>query len=72
MAEAVALTGGEIRNAATHAAILAAAESSMIGPRQIAIGVWRVLQKGEGQTRLNQLRQLAEHLPPEILQGEAP
>jgi SpoVK/Ycf46/Vps4 family AAA+-type ATPase len=70
VAEAVALTGGEIRNAATHAAILAAAEESAIGMPQIACGVWRVLQKTDGQTRLNQLRQLADHLPREIVQGE--
>jgi hypothetical protein len=70
VAEAVALTGGEIRNAATHAAILAAAEGSAIGMPQIACGVWRVLQKTDGQTRLNQLRQLADHLPRDIVQGE--
>ncbi len=71
VAEAVVLTGGEIRNAANHAAILAAAESGAVGLEQIAIGVWRVLQKTEGQTRLNQLRQLAGFLPQEIIQGEA-
>lgn len=70
VAESVALTGGEIRNAATHAAILAAAESGTIGMQQIACGVWRVLQKTDGQTRINQLRQLAEYLPKEILQGD--
>jgi hypothetical protein len=72
VADAVPLTGGEIRNAANHAAILAAAEARPIGLSQIAIGVWRVLQKTDGQTRLNQLRQLATFLPPEIRQGEAP
>lgn len=72
VAEAVALTGGEIRNAAHHAAILAAAGASPIGMQQVAIGVWRVLQKTDGQTRISQLRQLADHLPREIIQGEAP
>ncbi len=71
VADAVALTGGEIRNAAHHAAILAAAESSAIGLQQVAIGVWRVLQKTDGQTRISQLRQLAGFLPKEIIQGEA-
>ena len=71
VAEAVALTGGEIRNAAHHAAILAAADCSPIGMQQVAIGVWRVLQKSDGQTRINQLRQLAGFLPREISQGEA-
>ena len=72
VAEAVNLTGGEIRNAANHAAILAAAEQRPIGLEQIAIGIWRVLQKTDGKTRGNQLRQLADYLPKEILQGEEP
>ncbi len=71
VAEAVALTGGEIRNAAHHAAILAAADACAIGLQQVAIGVWRVLQKTDGQTRINQLRQLAGFLPKDIMQGEA-
>jgi hypothetical protein len=70
LSEAVTLTGGEIRNAANHAAVLAASEDRPIGLEQIAIGVWRVLQKSDGKTRSNQLRQLAEYLPKEILQGE--
>ncbi len=70
VADAVALTGGEIRNAAHHAAILAAAGSCAIGLQQVAIGVWRVLQKTDGQTRISQLRQLAGFLPKEIIQGE--
>ncbi len=70
IAEAVVLTGGEIRNAANHAAILAASESSSIGLEHIAVGVWRVLQKTDGQTRQNQLRQLADYLPKEIISGE--
>jgi SpoVK/Ycf46/Vps4 family AAA+-type ATPase len=72
VADAVALTGGEIRNAANHAAILAASETGSIGMQQLAIGVWRVLQKTDGQTRLSQLRHLAGFLPREIVQGEAP
>ncbi|MDJ0807045.1 MAG: ATP-binding protein [Gammaproteobacteria bacterium] len=72
VAEAVALTGGEIRNAANHAAILAAAGEVPIGMQQVATGVWRVLQKTDGQTRLSQLRQLAGFLPREIVQGETP
>jgi hypothetical protein len=70
VAEAVALTGGEIRNAANHAAILAVAGAQAIGMEQVVIGVWRVLQKSDGQTRINQLRQLATFLPAEIVQGE--
>jgi SpoVK/Ycf46/Vps4 family AAA+-type ATPase len=70
VAEAVALTGGEIRNAAHHAAILAASEDRPIGLGEIAIGVWRVLQKTDGQTRSNQLRQLAAYLPQGIMTGD--
>ncbi len=70
VAEAVALTGGEIRNAAHHAAILAAAEARPIGLAEVAVGVWRVLQKTDGQTRSNQLRQLAEYLPQGIMAGD--
>jgi len=71
IARSAVLTGGEIRNAATHAAILAASESMPIGLEHIAVGVWRVLQKSDGHTRSNQLRQLADFLPPEFLLGEA-
>lgn len=70
VAEAVALSGGEIRNAANHAAILAAAESVPINLQHITIGVWRVLQKTDGQTRTNQLRHLADYLPKEIISAE--
>lgn len=70
VAEAVALSGGEIRNAANHAAILAAAESAPINIQHITIGVWRVLQKTDGQTRTNQLRHLADYLPKDIISAE--
>ncbi len=70
VAEAVALSGGEIRNAANHAAILAAAESVPINLEHITVGVWRVLQKSDGQTRTNQLRHLANYLPKEIISAE--
>jgi AAA+ superfamily predicted ATPase len=67
VAEAVALSGGEIRNAAMHAAILAAAEKKAIAMSHISVGVWRVLQKNEGKTRVNELRQLEKFLPPGII-----
>ena len=70
VAEAVALSGGEIRNAAMHAAILAASESSPIQLKHISIGVWRVLQKTDGKSRQSQLRQLADYLPRGIFTGE--
>ncbi|WP_246540277.1 ATP-binding protein [sulfur-oxidizing endosymbiont of Gigantopelta aegis] len=71
IAEAVSLTGGEIRNAANHAAILAAAENSAISMSHIAIGVWRVLQKMDGQTRHKQLMQLQKFLPEDIIFGDS-
>ncbi len=70
VAEAVSLSGGEIQNAAHHAAILAAAESRPINLQHITIGVWRVLQKADGKTRPNQLRQLEESLPKHIISAE--
>ena len=70
VAEAVSLSGGEIQNAAHHAAILAAAESRPITLEHITIGVWRVLQKVDGQTRPNQLRQLEDSLPKHIISAE--
>ncbi|MCP3902788.1 MAG: ATP-binding protein [Planctomycetes bacterium] len=41
----VNLTGGEIRNAATHAAFLAAGRDGAIGLPEIALAVWRELGK---------------------------
>ncbi len=66
VAQAVALSGGEIRNAAMHAAILALSESKSISIEHITIGVWRVIQKGDGLAQLNHLRQLAQYLPEAI------
>lgn len=45
------LTGGQIRNAATHAAMLAAGESTAIGLHHIASAVWTELGK-QGLERL--------------------
>ncbi len=42
---AVHLTGGGIRNAALHAAFLAAARQQPIGPAEIGLAVWRELGK---------------------------
>jgi len=67
LAESVALSGGEIRNAAMHAAILAAAEQQSIAMSHLSVGVWRVLQKNEGKTRINELRGLAQYLPQGII-----
>ncbi|MBL4658872.1 MAG: ATP-binding protein [Alcanivoracaceae bacterium] len=66
VAHAVALSGGEIRNAAMHAAIMALSESKSISLEHITIGVWRVIQKGDGLAQLSHLRQLAQYLPAAI------
>jgi hypothetical protein len=42
---AIALTGGGIRNAALHAAVLAAASDTPIGRGHVALAVWRELAK---------------------------
>ncbi|MDW8323760.1 MAG: ATP-binding protein [Burkholderiales bacterium] len=63
MAAAVALTGGQIRNAALHAAYLAAGEGTPIALRHIALGVWRELAKDGHEYPLRELGELAEHLP---------
>lgn len=65
LGEAVALTGGQIRNAALHAAYLAAGENSVIDLRRIARAVWAELGK-EGRERVQRsLGALADHLPQE-------
>jgi hypothetical protein len=45
LAQRFSLAGGDIRNAAITAVLLAAAEGSSITMRQLVIGVWRELQK---------------------------
>jgi hypothetical protein len=45
IADAVALTGGQIRNAALQAALLAAGTGLPIGPAQVARGIWIELCK---------------------------
>ncbi|MFO1272431.1 MAG: ATP-binding protein [Rubrivivax sp.] len=45
VAQAVALTGGQIRNAALQAALLAAAAGAPIGPAEVARGIWVELCK---------------------------
>ncbi|WP_020588516.1 ATP-binding protein [Desulfobacter curvatus] len=69
-ADAVPLSGGEILNAAIHASVLAASEEKPIDMAHISSGVWRVLQKTDGSTRKNKLRELAQHLPETVLKGE--
>ncbi|MEL7349052.1 MAG: ATP-binding protein [Pseudomonadota bacterium] len=63
LGEAVALTGGAIRNAALQAAYFAAAEDRAIGLGDIALAVWRELGKTGKPLARKELGTLAEHLP---------
>lgn len=67
LAEAVNLTGGNIRNAALHAAYLAAEQNNAINLNHIAVAVYRELAKDRAQLSLNELGKLAVHLPSSIL-----
>jgi len=66
ISDSVSLSGGEIRNAAMHAAIIAASQKREIRMEDISTGIWRVVQKTDGKSRIKQLRQLAAYLPEEI------
>jgi hypothetical protein len=63
LGEAVALSGGSIRNAALHAAFLAAAQGQPIGLGQVAHAVWRELAKEGRELSPQDLGPLARHLP---------
>lgn len=68
LARAVNLTGGNIKNAALHAAYLAAGEGGSITMAHIATAVYRELAKDRPQLSRNDLGPLAGHLP-ESIQG---
>lgn len=72
LGNAVALTGGGIRNAALHAAYLAAGEGSTgvpvaIGLTHIAHAIWRELAKEGREISTQDLGSLATYLPREVL-----
>jgi len=68
LAAAVPLTGGQIRNAALHAAYLAAGEGGVpIALRHAALGVWRELAKDGRENSRHDIGPLAAHLPKELL-----
>jgi hypothetical protein len=69
VAGAVNFTGGQIRNAALHAAYLAAANKSEIDLRLIAIAAHRELAKEQSRVPANQLGVLSAYVPAEILEG---
>jgi hypothetical protein len=60
---AVNLTGGAIRNAALHAAFLAAGAGRPIGPAEVALAVWRELGKDGRDLAATDLGPLADDLP---------
>ncbi len=62
LAKAINFTGGQIRNAALHAAYLAAANHSEIGWQCIAVAVHRELAKEQSQVSLSQMGVLAQYL----------
>ncbi|HVK55992.1 MAG TPA: ATP-binding protein, partial [Burkholderiales bacterium] len=69
LANAVTLTGGQIRNAALHAAYLAAADGDSIALRHVSLGVWRELAKDGREFAISELGSLAAHLPKEFANG---
>lgn len=65
VAKAVQLTGGQIRNAALHAAFLAADEESRIQMKHFAQAVWTELLKEGGERQIASLGELMPFLPKE-------
>ncbi|MEQ9504518.1 MAG: ATP-binding protein [Deltaproteobacteria bacterium] len=63
LGRAVQMTGAQIKNAATHAAFLAAGELMPIRLRHIALAVWSELAKDGTEMFPSRLGSLADHLP---------
>ncbi|MFL6203665.1 MAG: ATP-binding protein [Thermoanaerobaculia bacterium] len=63
LGSAVNLTGGAIRNAALHAAFLAAESGRPIGLAEVSLSVWRELGKDGRDLSISDLGPLAPHLP---------
>jgi hypothetical protein len=70
LAGALNLTGGNIRNAALHAAYLAADDGRSIGMDHIATAAWRELAKDRPRITKSDLGPLAEFLPRAVYQSE--
>lgn len=66
LGRAVNLTGGSIRNAALHAAYLAAEAGRPIDLTHVAIAVWRELGKAGNPITRGDLGVLAAHLPEDL------
>ena len=63
VAGAVHLTGGGIRNAAMHAAFLAAAGARAIGMPEVSLAIWRELGKDGRSLTAADLGPLAQFAP---------
>lgn len=68
LGRAVNLTGGEIRNAALHAAHMAAAANSAITHAHIALAVWREMAKDGRELSIGDLGELAPYLSVEVME----
>ena len=64
---AVTLTGGAIRNAALHAAYLAAGTGQPVTLQLVALSVWRELAKDGHEVHQVDLGDLAQWLPEEVV-----
>ena len=71
LAQAVNLTGGNIRNAGLHAAYLAADDNKPISLAHAAIAVYRELAKDRPQLSKNDLGPLADYLSEAIYDNKA-
>jgi hypothetical protein len=67
IARAVALTGGGIRNAALHAAYLAAGGGGVIGRAEIALAVWRELAKDGRSLARSDLGPIGSWIPEDTI-----
>jgi hypothetical protein len=65
-AGAIPLTGGGIRNAALHAAVLAVDAGEAIGPGHLALAAWRELGKDGSEVAPSALGPLAAELPAQL------
>lgn len=70
LAGCAALTGGQIRNAALHAAYLAAGAGTPITLPHIALAVWRELGKDGREIAPSEIGALGAHLPAEFADGQ--
>lgn len=66
LADAVALTGGQIRNAALHATFVAAGDQTPISYEHVASAIWNELGKQGREVVRSSLGELAHYLPKDL------